>query len=97
MVVPLEVSVLLSVNDVEGVVALLDYYELPDSFVLVMERPDSSEDMFDYITRKGAIEENVARGFFKQIVEIVLACHGKGAVHRDIRMRIFLSILKQEN
>ena len=42
---------LLSVNDVEGVVALLDYYELPDSFVLVMERPDSSEDMFDYITR----------------------------------------------
>jgi len=85
LVVPLEVSVLLSVNDVEGVVPLLDYYELPDSFVLVMERPDSSEDMFDYITRKGVIEENVARGFFKQIVEIVLACHRKGVVHRDIK------------
>jgi len=85
MVVPLEMSVLLSMEGVDGVVPLLDYYELPDSFVLVMERPDNSEDMFDYITKKGVIEENVARGFFKQIVEIVLACHRKGVIHRDIK------------
>ena len=32
----------------------------------------------------GTVEESVARGFFKQIVETVLACHSKGVIHRDI-------------
>ena len=74
-----------AVQSVEGTVKLLDYFERPDSFIIVMERPDSCKDMFDYITEKGTIEESVAKGFFKQIVETVLACHSKGVIHRDIK------------
>jgi serine/threonine protein kinase len=70
---------------VEGVVKLLDYFERSDSFMIVMERPDNCKDMFDYITEKGTVDESVARGFFKQIVETVLACHSKGVIHRDIK------------
>jgi len=84
-VVPLEVAVLNAVQSVDGVVKLLDYYERSDSFVFVMERPDTCEDMFDYISRKGVIEESVARGFFKQILDMVLACKSHGVVHRDIK------------
>jgi len=83
--VPLELKLMHAVQSVEGAVKLLDYFERPDSFVIVMERPDSCRDMFDYITEKGAIEESVAKGFFKQIVETVLACHSKGVIHRDIK------------
>ena len=83
--VPLELALLQAVQSVEGVVRLLDYFERPDSFVIVMERPDSCKDMFDYITEKETIEENVAKGFFKQIVETILACHSKGVIHRDIK------------
>jgi len=83
--VPLELKLMHTVQSVEGAVILLDYFERPDSFVIVMERPDSCRDMFDYITEKGAIEESVAKGFFKQIVETVLACHSKGVIHRDIK------------
>merc|ERR1711892_801688 len=83
--VPLEVVLMKTVQPVEGVVKLLDYFERSDSFVIVMERPDNCRDMFDYITEKGAVEESVARGFFKQIVETVLACHSEGVIHRDIK------------
>jgi len=83
--VPLELATMHAVQNVEGVVKLLDYFERPDSFVIVMERPENCKDMFDFITEKGTIEESVAKGFFKQIVEIVLACHSEGVIHRDIK------------
>ena len=85
LLVPLECALMQAVQSVEGTVKLLDYFERPDSFIIVMERPDSCKDMFDYITEKGTIEESVAKGFFKQIVETVLACHSEGVIHRDIK------------
>ena len=84
MEVPLELALLNNVQSVEGVVKLLDYFVGCDSFIIVMERPDNCKDMFDYITEKGTVEEIVAREFFKQIVETVLACHSKGVVHRKM-------------
>ena len=48
--VPLEVALLSAVKSLPGVVELLEYFERSDSFILVMERPDNSRDMFDYIT-----------------------------------------------
>ena len=83
--VPLELKLLHSVQNIEGVIKLLDFYERPDSFIYVMERPASSKDLFDLITEKGVLEEQLARNFFRQVVETVLACHSKGIVHRDIK------------
>ena len=83
--VPLELKLLHSVQSVEGVIKLLDFYERPDSFIYVMERPASSKDLFDLITEKGVLQEQLARNFFRQVVEIVLACHSKGIVHRDLK------------
>ena len=96
MEVPLELALLNNVQSVEGVVKLLDYFVGCDSFIIVMERPDNCKDMFDYITEKGTVEEIVAREFFKQIVETVLACHSKGVVHRDIKNENILINTKTE-
>ena len=82
---PLEVALLSAVKSLPGVVELLEYFERSDSFILVMERPDNSRDMFDYITEKGPLDEKEARGFFRQVVETVVACHDKGVIHRDIK------------
>ena len=49
--VPLELVLLLRLQEVQGVVRLFDFYERRDCFIFVMERPRVGGDLFDYITR----------------------------------------------
>ena len=83
--VPLEVALLTTLKSVPGVVRFLEYFEKKDSFVIVMERPENSMDLFDYITENGPLEEVEARGLFRQVVETVAACQNEGVLHRDIK------------
>ena len=97
--IPIEVTLMQMTSHIEGAIKLLEYYELPDCFMLILERMMSKvgaskdikttsasvQDLFDFITEKGMLEEQLARNFFRQVVETVLACHRKGVVHRDIK------------
>ena len=85
---------MMTVKNIEGTVDIIDYFERPDSFIIVMERPDSSQDMFDYISEKGSLDEKLAADFFRQVVETVLACHSTGVIHRDIKDENILVNLK---
>lgn len=78
------------VAHIEGCIKILDYFERTDSFVIIMERPEPSKDLFDYITEKGILEEHLARDFFRQIVKTVLSCHQAGVVHRDIKVCLYM-------
>jgi len=83
--VPRELKLLLDVQAVPGVIHLLDYYERPDSFIYVLERPLHSKDLFDFITERGRLEERLARDFLRQVLQTVLACHARGVLHRDLK------------
>lgn len=83
--VPLELKLLSQVQVVPGVIRLVDFYERVDSFIYVMEKPSPCKDLFDFITEKGMLEEQLARNFFRQVVETVMACHSRGVIHRDIK------------
>lgn len=83
--IPLEVMLLQKVAHVNGVIRLLDWYEHNGSFIIVMERPETVKDMFDYITERVSLDERLARLFFRQVVETVISCHKAGIVHRDIK------------
>ena len=76
---------MIAVKNIEGAVEILDFFERVDSYVIVMERPESCKDMFDYISEKGSLDEKLAADFFRQVVETVLACHSTGVIHRDIK------------
>ena len=85
---------MIAVKNIEGAVKILDFFERVDSYVIVMERPESCKDMFDYISEKGSLDEKLAADFFRQVVETVLACHGTGVIHRDIKDENILVNLK---
>ncbi len=82
---PLEICLLRKVSTVPGVVRLLDFYERPDSFILILERPLASKDLFDFINEHGALDEAMAQRFLRQVVTAILACHERGVIHRDIK------------
>jgi serine/threonine protein kinase len=85
MVVPLEIALMQKVSHISGCIKILDFYENSDSFIVIMEKPESVKDLFDYITDKGPLPEDVARNFFRQIVESVVMIHEAGVVHRDLK------------
>jgi serine/threonine protein kinase len=83
--VPLELLLLLRVQAVPGVVRILDFYERRDSFIFIMERPANGMDMFDFISKKKKLEEDLARKLFWQTLNILVACAARGVYHKDIK------------
>lgn len=82
--IPLEVALMEQVNNVPGVIKFIDYFDMADSFYIVMER-FNSKDLFDFISEQGPLPESLARDLFKQLLDTVSACHQLGVVHRDIK------------
>ncbi|CAD5118410.1 DgyrCDS7119 [Dimorphilus gyrociliatus] len=83
--VPKEVMLLQKVQHVDGVIKLIEYFDTEECFVLVLERPKSVVDLFDYISGKLVIDEDEARRFLKETVKILVACHEAGVTHRDLK------------
>ncbi|XP_023682463.2 serine/threonine-protein kinase pim-2 isoform X1 [Paramormyrops kingsleyae] len=91
--VPMEIALLLQLSGGQvsgpvhrGVIRMLDWFEKPgEGFLIVFERPQSCQDLFDFITERRALEEPLAQRFMKQIVEALQFCHSRGVVHRDVK------------
>ena len=82
---PEEVDLLRRVDHVPGVLRLVDYFRRSDGYVLVLERPQRAEDLFDHITRRGALDDAEARSMFRRIVETLRQVRDAGVVHGDVK------------
>ena len=86
---PMEAYLMLKTNHIAGVIKLIDQHELPDYYVLIMERlgtsTSESKDLFEYISANGPIKVDQAQHIFRQIVETIDSCHKSGVIHRDIK------------
>ena len=82
--IPLEIHLMQQVADIPGVVRILDFFDMGQSYFIVMER-FNSKDLFDFISENGPLGEQLGRKLFRQVVDTVIACHAKGVLHRDIK------------
>lgn len=98
--IPLEIALMIRVRNVKNCIKILDYLEQKNCFIIVMERHEYSKDLFDYITEvsyrspTNGLGETLAREYFKQIVESVLAIKKLGVLHRDLKDENILIDLK---
>ncbi|XP_064251114.1 serine/threonine-protein kinase pim-1-like [Passer domesticus] len=84
--VPMEIVLMEKVGSgCHSIIQLLDWFELPDSFVLVLERPERSQDLLQLLAQQEFLSEEAARWLFWQVLEAVWHCTACGVLHRDIK------------
>lgn len=95
--VPKEVCLMRHAHGVPHVIKLLDFYERVDSFILILSRPSTYKDLFDYISERGSLPESQAVTFFRQVLGTVRKLKERNVVHRDIKDENILVNLKTNN
>ncbi|GAB5363206.1 hypothetical protein AAMO2058_000863700 [Amorphochlora amoebiformis] len=55
-----------------------------DAAIIALELCENGE-LFDYLMHTGSFSDDVARAYFHQLIEGLLACHSVGVVHRDLK------------
>ncbi|XP_046895353.1 calcium/calmodulin-dependent protein kinase type II subunit beta-like, partial [Hypomesus transpacificus] len=74
------------VGDGQAAVELLNWYELDQELIIVLERPVPAVELFDYIQeRGGCLPEDQAKIILRQLVEAMVNFHSWGVLHRDIK------------
>ncbi|XP_068034686.1 serine/threonine-protein kinase pim-1-like, partial [Anomalospiza imberbis] len=83
---PLEVVLLAKLSSgCASIIQLLEWLELPDSVVLVLECPERCQELSGFLAERRFLLEEEARGLFRQVLEAVRHCTSCGVLHRDIK------------
>lgn len=93
--VKMEIMILQHLTGQPNIVEFKGAYEDRESVHLVMELCLGGE-LFDRITAKGSYSEREAASIFRQIVNVVHACHFMGVMHRDLKPENFLLVSKDD-
>ncbi|CAM4714222.1 unnamed protein product [Leuciscus chuanchicus] len=91
---PKEVAMMALMNknpSVPQIIKLLDWYETPEEYVLVLERPTPCVDMRIFLWQNGGkLKELMARAVMRQVVTAARICSERGVHHSDIKLENLL-------
>ncbi|XP_048067021.1 serine/threonine-protein kinase pim-3-like [Megalobrama amblycephala] len=91
---PKEVALMIRLNKgprVPQIINLLDWYEKPEGYILVLERPTPCTDLQNFLMRHGGkINESKARVVMRQVVTAARICGERGVFHSDIKLENLL-------
>ncbi|KAL9820666.1 uncharacterized protein GJ701_017583 isoform 1-T1 [Geothlypis trichas] len=88
---PLEIVLLHKVSTgFPGVVQLLEWFELPNNVVMVLERPERCQNLQRFIGAQRFLLEEVAQGLFRHVLEAMRHCTSCGVLHHNIKSETIL-------
>ncbi|XP_035286369.1 serine/threonine-protein kinase pim-1-like isoform X2 [Anguilla anguilla] len=87
---PREVRLMGLVNENTGhpnILRLYEWFDAPDCYVMVLERPDPCKDLVDFCDtqNKKVMDEQQARAVIDQLLHALLHCQHAGVFHRDVK------------
>lgn len=56
----MEICMLARCSKIQGVIRLMEWFSVPDGFLIVMERPLLSVDLYGFISEYGPLSEDVS-------------------------------------
>ena len=95
--IPTEIKLLEKVQNIEGVIQMLDFIIEENFFYIVMEKIEECVDLFDFISKYGGLEEKLTKKMFHSIVKTNILCRESNIYHRDIKDENILVDLKSNN
>ncbi|XP_072547039.1 serine/threonine-protein kinase pim-1-like [Salminus brasiliensis] len=91
--VPIEVALMkrMSQPPISSIIKLIEWFDEPKLYILILERPDPCMDLNTLIAQcGGSFSEEIASQIMVQAVEAARTCHKRGVLHRDIKLENFL-------
>ena len=95
--IPTEIKLLKRVQNIEGVIKMLDFIIEEDFYYIVMEKIDVCEDLYQLLDNTDTLSEPFIKKMFSAIVKTVIKCRESGVFHRDIKDENILVDLKTNN
>lgn len=90
----MEVALLILANEgtrIPQIIQLLDWNDKGDYYIMVLERPDPCEDLFNFVqTHGGRLDEELARLVMWQAITAAYVSCQRGVFHRDIKQENLL-------
>ncbi|KAL4624631.1 hypothetical protein GN956_G17529 [Arapaima gigas] len=86
---PMEVALMRHVNSAPAspyVLNMIEWFDLPSHYILVLERPQSCQDLHQFCTAQGGtLTEDQARIVMLQVIKALRLCQDRGVLHRDLK------------
>ncbi|XP_048854159.1 serine/threonine-protein kinase pim-1-like [Brienomyrus brachyistius] len=87
--IPLEVALMMLVShesSCANVLKLMDWFSGPEDYIMILERPDPCQDLYEFCHSKGGyLSEDVARHVLVQVLQALRHCQDSGVFHRDLK------------
>ena len=84
--VPMEYRLLQMSQGIKGVMTLYEAYDYSDdTFILITEKYENSQDLFYYICDREFLEENESKDIFYKVTSIAIELEKRNVLHRDIK------------
>ncbi|XP_073810042.1 serine/threonine-protein kinase pim-3-like isoform X2 [Danio rerio] len=85
---PLEVALMTRVTSAPAcpsVLQLLDWFDRPRRYILILERPDPCQDLQSFCEENGCLDERLAKKVLVQLIVALKHCESRGVLHRDVK------------